>query len=40
MGRIEAMDSMTWNTPVLAGRYLLVRNDKEVVCFRLGEGAR
>ena len=40
LSRIEALDSMTWNTPTLAGRYLLVRNDKEAVCFRLGEGGR
>ena len=33
--RIDALESMTWNPPTLAGRYLLVRNDKEVICFRL-----
>ena len=33
--RIKALDSMTWNPPTFAGRYLLVRNDREVVCFRL-----
>ncbi len=29
-----ALDSKTWNQPVLAGRYLLVRNDREAVCYR------
>ncbi len=35
LGRIPALSSMTWNQPVLAGSYLLVRNDREAVCFRL-----
>lgn len=35
--RITALDHMTWNVPTLAGRYLLVRNDREVVCYRLAE---
>ena len=35
VARVEALDSMTWNPPTLAGRYLLVRNDREVVCFEL-----
>jgi len=34
-GRIEALDSMTWNAPALAGRILLVRNDREAVCYLL-----
>lgn len=34
-GRVEALDSMTWNTPAVAGRLLLVRNDREAVCFVL-----
>jgi len=34
-GRIEALSSMTWNTPTLAGRLLLLRNDREAVCFLL-----
>ncbi len=35
IARIDALDSMTWNPPTLAGRYLLVRNDREAICFRL-----
>jgi len=35
LARIDALNSMTWNPPTLAGRYLLVRNDKEAICFKL-----
>jgi outer membrane protein assembly factor BamB len=35
LGRLDALTSMTWNPPTLAGRYLLVRNDREAVCYRL-----
>lgn len=35
LGRIEALSSKTWSHPVLAGRYLLVRNDREAVCYEL-----
>lgn len=35
VARHPALSSMTWNPPTLAGRYLLVRNDREAVCFRL-----
>lgn len=34
-GKIEALSSKTWNHPVLSGRYLLVRNDREAVCYEL-----
>lgn len=37
IARIPALNSMTWNPPALAGRWLLVRNDKEAVCFELPE---
>ena len=35
LGRVEALSSKTWNHPVLAGRYLLLRNDREAVCYEL-----
>ena len=34
-GRLPALSSKTWNHPTLAGRYLLVRNDREAVCYEL-----
>jgi len=33
--RFPALDSKTWNHPVLSGRHLLVRNDREAACFEL-----
>ncbi len=35
LGRIPALKDKTWNNPVLSGPYLLVRNDKEAVCYEL-----
>ncbi|MES2572572.1 MAG: PQQ-binding-like beta-propeller repeat protein [Verrucomicrobiota bacterium] len=35
LGRLPALSSKTWNHPTLAGRYLLVRNDREAVCYEL-----
>ncbi len=35
LGKIEALSSKTWNHPTLAGRFLLVRNDREAVCYEL-----
>jgi outer membrane protein assembly factor BamB len=35
LGRLGALSSKTWNHPVLAGRYLLLRNDREAVCYEL-----
>jgi len=35
VARLPALDSKTWNPPSLAGRYLLVRNDREAVCYEL-----
>lgn len=35
LARIPALSSKTWNQPCLAGRHLLVRNDREAICFEL-----
>jgi len=35
LAQLPALDSKTWNYPTLAGRYLLVRNDREAVCYEL-----
>ncbi|MFN0079719.1 MAG: PQQ-binding-like beta-propeller repeat protein [Prosthecobacter sp.] len=35
VSRLEALSAKTWNPPTLAGRWLLVRNDREAVCFEL-----
>ena len=35
VARFEALHDRTWNHPVVAGRYLLVRNDREAACFEL-----
>lgn len=32
---IPALHGKTWNNPVLSGPYLLVRNDKEAVCYQV-----
>ena len=35
LSRINALHSKTWNPPALAGRWLLLRNDREAVCYEL-----
>ena len=35
LGKIPALSAKTWNNPALAGRLLLVRNDREAVCYEL-----
>ncbi|MEO8494513.1 MAG: PQQ-binding-like beta-propeller repeat protein [Planctomycetota bacterium] len=35
VARLSALSSRTWNYPVLAGAYLLARNEQEIACFEL-----
>ncbi len=35
--RMPALDSKTWNIPTVAGRHVLVRNDRQAICFQLPE---
>lgn len=35
LSQVPALSCKTWNFPTLAGRYLLTRNDREVVCYEL-----
>lgn len=35
VARMPALNDKTWNNPVLSGPYLLVRNDKEAVCYQV-----
>jgi len=35
LASMQALSDKTWNTPALAGRYLLVRNHVEAVCYEL-----
>ncbi|MBL9130814.1 MAG: PQQ-binding-like beta-propeller repeat protein [Verrucomicrobiaceae bacterium] len=35
IARLDALKSKTWNPPTLAGRLLLLRNDREAVCYEL-----
>ena len=38
-GRLAALSSRTWNNPALAAPYLLLRNDREAVCYELAVAA-
>jgi outer membrane protein assembly factor BamB len=35
IARLDALSAKTWNYPTLAGRFLLVRNDREAACYEL-----
>ena len=35
LGSIQALSGKTWNPPTLAPPFLLVRNDRQAVCYRL-----
>ncbi|HZV03493.1 MAG TPA: PQQ-binding-like beta-propeller repeat protein [Gemmataceae bacterium] len=35
VARMPALHDKTWNNPVLSGPYLLLRNDKEAVCYQV-----
>ncbi len=39
LGRLDALSSKTWNPPAFAAPFLLVRNDREAVCYRLALGS-
>ncbi|MCH8042864.1 MAG: PQQ-like beta-propeller repeat protein [Planctomycetes bacterium] len=35
LARYQVLGGHTWNSPVLAGRYYLVRNDREAACYEM-----
>ncbi|MBI1783887.1 PQQ-like beta-propeller repeat protein [Candidatus Sumerlaeota bacterium] len=35
IAKFDALNSKTWNVPALAGGRLLIRNDREMVCYDL-----
>jgi len=40
LGSVPALHEKTWNTPALAGPYLLTRNDQEAACYQLPQANR
>lgn len=38
VGQWPALERRTWNSPCLAGPYLILRNDKQAVCYKIGDG--
>ena len=40
LSEMQVFDEKMWNSPSLAGDFLLLRNHKEAVCYRLGVVAR
>jgi outer membrane protein assembly factor BamB len=39
LSSFRAFEHQTWNPPVLAGEYLLLRNDREAACYRVRRGS-
>ncbi len=37
VAKLAALHSKTWNNPALAGDILLLRNDQEMVCYKLSK---
>ena len=35
LARLEVLEGKTWNPPALAAPYLLVRHDRQAVCYEL-----
>lgn len=40
LGKFAALDDQTWNNPIVAGRFLLVRNATEAACYQLAAIAK
>ncbi len=37
LGRVPALDRKTWNHPAFVGDRLILRNDQEIVCFKMSQ---